>query len=61
MSSWNMVLLNILMILAKRKMDNFDPYNVFLVIATNIAVPLMLFCAPTNDVTSEFFTHPHTD
>ncbi len=25
----------------KRKMDNFDPYNVFLAIATNITVLLM--------------------
>ncbi len=25
----------------KEKMDNFDPYNVLLAIATNISVPLM--------------------
>ncbi len=33
--------LNILMIFGKRKMYNFDPYNVSLAIATNIAVLLM--------------------
>ncbi len=34
--------LNVLMIFwHKRKNDNFDPYNVFLVIATNISVLLM--------------------
>ncbi len=33
--------LNILMIFVKRKMYNFDPYNVLLSIATNIPVLLM--------------------
>ncbi len=33
--------LNILMIFVKIKMYNFDPYNVLLSIATNIAVLLM--------------------
>ncbi len=33
--------LNILMIFGKRKIDNFDPYNVLLAIATNIPVLLM--------------------
>ncbi len=33
--------LNIIMIFVKRKMYNFDPYNVLLSIATNIAVMLM--------------------
>ncbi len=33
--------LNILMILASNKNDNFDPYNALLAIATNIPVLLM--------------------
>ncbi len=33
--------LNILMIFGIKKVDNFDPYNVLLAIATNIPVLLM--------------------
>ncbi len=39
--------LNILIIFYyKRKMYNFDPYNVLLAIATNIPVTYDCFCAP---------------
>ncbi len=39
-SSWNMILITN-DFCHKRKMDNFDPYNVLLSIATNIPVLLM--------------------
>ncbi len=39
--------LNILIVFYyKRKMYNFDPYNVLLAIATNIPVTYDCFCAP---------------
>ncbi len=40
-SSWNMNFIILMINWHKRKIDNFDPYNVFLAIATNIPVLLM--------------------
>ncbi len=41
----------------KRKIDNFDPYNVFLAIATNISVLLKGIVHPKMKILSSF-THP---
>ncbi len=44
----------------KRKMDNFDPYNVLLAIATNIPVLLKGTVHPKMKILSSF-THPQVD
>ncbi len=42
--------LNILMIFGIKKIYNFDPYNVFLVISTNIPETYDCFCAPESRI-----------
>ncbi len=42
--------LNILMIFGIKKIYNFDPYSVFLVISTNIPETYDCFCAPESHI-----------